>query len=423
MEIDFQKTDHKDFPEELICEECGESVLTIATHLPKCAVAKGLTIEGYQEKHGADKPLINRLVYTQLKERKLKRQKEAEAQRAKDQSETSKSKPQSAVEFKPSTNDAVLIMPIKSKQPLHEVFNLGDEGKQNATKKPIPIEVLDFSESEYSKSLVPKVNDTYVYESDVLKSTLLGLHLNYPVYVWGHKGCGKSEMFEQICARTGRPLVRIQHTANTEESNIVGMWTVKNSEMQFELGPLPLAMKYGWTFMADEYDFASPAVLAVYQAVLEGKPLYIKEADEQNRVIEPHPDFRFVATGNTNGTGDDTVLYQGTTLQNSANYDRFGVVIRKNYLPQDAEIKLLVNHVNIEEKDALTFVQFANKVRDAFDKNEITDTISPRSIIRGAKLGICLGSMSAGIKLAFLNKLNATDEAIVKEIADRHFAI
>lgn len=48
-------------------------------------------------------------------------------------------------------------------------------------------------------------------------------------------------------------------------------------------------MKHGWMYLADEYDFAQPNVLSVYQAVLEGKPLYIKEADAANRVIKPHP--------------------------------------------------------------------------------------------------------------------------------------
>lgn len=164
-----------------------------------------------------------------------------------------------------------------------------------------------------------------------------------------------------------RPLLRVQHTLNTEESHIVGQWTAKGGETKFELGPLALAMKHGWVYLADEYDFALPSVLSVYQPVLEGKSLVVKEADAENRIIRPHENFRFVATGNTNGSGDETGLYQGTSIQNAANYDRFEVVLQARYMAHELEARILTNQAKIPESDAKRIVEFASRVREGFE--------------------------------------------------------
>ncbi|MGS9896516.1 AAA family ATPase [Acinetobacter baumannii] len=301
---------------------------------------------------------------------------------------------------------------------LHELFNInGPEGK-NAQGEALNVTCI---ENSSSPDMVPEVNNTYVYEPEILKNVLIALELNIPFYVFGHKGTGKTELIDQVAARTGRPIVRIQHTANTEEAHIVGQWTVTNGTMTFQLGPLALAMKYGWIYLADEYDFAQPSVLSVYQAVMEGKPLNIKEADIENRIIKPHPNFRFCATGNTNGTGDESGLYSGTTIQNSANYDRFGIVMEKHYMSKQDEIAAIVRHTQVDPEDAKNLVEFATKVRAAYSNKEVSDTISLRSLIYAAKLSVLRGSMNKGIALAYTNKQSSRDVEVVKGIAQRVF--
>lgn len=306
-----------------------------------------------------------------------------------------------------------------TKRAFHEVFDLGSAKAARSSKgDPIPISVIVNPEDA---DMVPESSKDYVYDIDELKNVILALELNIPAYVWGHKGSGKSELFEQIAARTGRCFMRVQHTVNTEESHIVGQWTVKDGHTVFELGPLPLAMVNGWTYCADEYDFALPSVLSVYQAVLEGKALVIKEADAANRIIKPHPNFRFVATGNTNGSGDETGLYQGTNIQNSANYDRFGMVIHKQYMKKSAESLILQNRVGLVKEDADKMVEFASLVREAYDAAKISDVISPRALIYAAKIGVKRGSFRQGITLSFINKLSKVDREVVDGLAQRIF--
>jgi cobaltochelatase CobS len=308
-----------------------------------------------------------------------------------------------------------------TREPFHEVFGLGKvKAALAANGDEVKIVVLS-DHAPADQAMVPKKNDTYVYDIDELKNVILGMDLSIPTYVWGHKGSGKSELFEQICARTNRPQIRIQHSGNTEESHIVGQWTVKGGETVFELGPLPLAMKNGWVYVADEYDFAMPSVLSVYQAVLEGKALIIKEADAANRIIEPHPNFRIVATGNTNGSGDESGLYQGTNLQNSANYDRFGMVVHKKYMDKKAESLILQRRLKMAEPDADKMVSFAALVREGYDGGKISETISPRTLIYAATIGIKRGSFMQGITLSFINKLTRIDSEAVKGMAERIF--
>ncbi|MDO6905404.1 CbbQ/NirQ/NorQ C-terminal domain-containing protein, partial [Acinetobacter baumannii] len=182
-----------------------------------------------------------------------------------------------------------------------------------------------------------------------------------------------------------------------------------------------LAMKHGWMYLADEYDFAQPNVLSVYQAVLEGKPLYIKEADAANRVIKPHPNFRFAATGNTNGSGDETGLYQGTNLQNSANYDRFGSVIYKSYMKKEDESLIIQKRVGLCAEDADKLVDYANLVREQYANSKISDTISPRSLINAAMIGLRRNDYKHGLKLAFTNKLTQVDQQVAEDLAQRVF--
>lgn len=387
------------------CEICGFETHSIQIHLRQAHPE--LTIADYQAKFPGS-PILS-----EIAKRKLE---EAQAAKAKESGETS------AV-IAAEVASAVAPTPSSSKpkvRAFHEVFSISPKtpGALNARGEPIPLTIVGGGDHP---ELVPEVDEGYVFEMDNLKNAMLAIELNIPTYVWGHAGTGKTTMLEQICARTERPMLRIQHTVNTEESHIVGQWVARAGETHFELGPLALAMKHGWTYLADEYDFALPSVLAVYQPVLEGKSLVIKEADAANRIIKPHPNFRFLATGNTNGSGDETGLYQGTSIQNAANYDRYGMVLQVRYMKPDLEQKILVNQTGISLDDAKKIVDFANRVRESYEGNKISSTISPRTLINAAKLGLRRASFRTGVGLSFTNKLSRVDREVVDGMAQRIF--
>lgn len=389
--------------EKISCAICGAQIHSIQLHLKKDH--DGVTVEQYMTTY-PDAPLMSDYAQEMLAAKRAAAAKAAA------------SSGEATLEMA-GTGSTLVPEGAIVKKAFHEVFGLGrSKAAMSAKGDPIPIGVMATSANP---ELVPVVSEGYVYDMDELKNVILAQELNIPCYVWGHKGSGKSELHEQVAARTGRPYTRVQHTINTEESHIVGQWTVKDGHTVFELGELPLAMLNGWTYCADEYDFMLPSVSSVYQAVLEGKPLMIKEAPAHLRLIKPHPNFRFVATGNTNGSGDETGLYQGTNIGNSANYDRFGMVIHKQYMKKAAESQILQNHVGLVKEDADKMVEFATLVRDAYDGAKISDVVSPRTLIYAAKIGVKRGSFRQGLTLSFINKLSRIDREVVDGLAQRIF--
>lgn len=306
---------------------------------------------------------------------------------------------------------------------MHTLFEFGDvPAAKSATGAPIPVKVMRNHSPEHMPYLVD-VDRDYVFNIELVKKILVGLTLNKPILLWGMHGTGKTTAIQQVCARTGRPVMRVQHTINMQESDVLGQWVVRNGQTEFQLGPLPTAMLFGWTYIADEYDFAMPSVTSVYQPVLEGQPLIIKDAPAHLRKITPHEDFRFVATGNTNGCGDETGLYQGTLMQNAANYSRFGVTEEVHYMEPEMEAAILRAKAGTPAKSAKQIVEFANKVRDAFRDGKIGMTISPREMITAAQLGLAFGAKwRTGLELAFSNRLPRTDKKAVEEMMQRIFA-
>lgn len=302
----------------------------------------------------------------------------------------------------------------------HEVFGLGEApAALSKVGKPIPVTVLSGNKGD---PMVPKVDESYVFNIDTLKTVVMCLERSMPLYLWGHMGTGKTSVIQQACALTLRPTVRIQHTYNTEESQILGQWIVRGKETVFQPGWLPLAMRHGWVYLADEYDFAVPEILSVYQAVLEGAALVIKEADDEWRIVEPHPNFRFCATGNTNGAGDETGLYQGTQLQNAANYERFDVVMQVGWMDAAIEKQILISKAQLDTRDAANFIKFAKQIRESLDRGGVTIPISPRSLIKAATVGMLRGNFIQGIEYAYINRLPAVERETASQMAQRVFA-
>lgn len=389
----------------IICQLDGQPVHVIQTYLKKNHPT--VSIEDYQEQFpGA--PMLSEKAQAALAKKKAER-------------DSLKTSMAGVAESKPSN-----VVPLKtSKVPDYGIrsadfMKLAENVRGIASGVTVPVSVFERHDQQ---DMVPATDDEYIWTPETLRDAIAALDYNIPSYFWGHAGTGKSTAWEQFCAFTNRPFMRVQHTANTEEAHIVGQMLANENGTYFEPGPLTLAMKYGWVYLADEYDFAFPQVLGIYQPILEGKALIIKEAPAEWRRVEPHPQFRFVATGNTNGSGDETGLYQGTNLQNAANYSRFGIVSKLGYMNPADEAQILERKAKISNKHASQLVDFANRIRGSYERGEITNTIGPRELLFAGKLGALFGGdFKAGLERAFINKLPSTSAVAAGEVASRIFA-
>jgi cobaltochelatase CobS len=404
----------------ITCQICGSREHAIQAHLPK--LHPEWTLERYKQAY-PEAPLLSPYAEEQLNKRRAEM---AAGKVPTTPMPASGPTPGAAAPAAAPTSAATIIQSAvtvqpgaRVKKPFHEVFKLGAVKAALSSKgDPIPISVLTPHEHQ---DMVPAEDENYIFNIDLLKTCLMGLELNIPSYLWGHAGTGKTTMWEQISHYLNMPAIRVQHTLNMEEAHVIGQTLANEKGTYFEPGPLPMAMRNGWTYVADEYDRAVPGVLSCYQPVLEGKPLIIKEAPPEWRVVKPHPNFRFVATGNSNGSGDETGLYQSTLTQDASNYSRFGIVEKVNYMPQDQERAILMGKTGIAKEDAQRLVQFATDVRKQYDARQLTNPIGPRELLYAATLGARRADFRWGIKVAFSNKLPQRSQLAVDQFAQRIF--
>lgn len=187
-------------------------------------------------------------------------------------------------------------------------------------------------------SNVPTIDPGYVFSgwhADVLAWVA---HLaDRPLYLYGPLGCGKSSVVKQIAARLNWPVFEITGHEALQSVDLEGHMALDSQSTVWRDGPLAKAMRHGGVFLFNEIDAAMPSATIALNTILDGAPLCLEQTGD---VIQPHPLFRFVATGNTSGNGDETGAYTGIARQNVAFLDRF-FTIRADYLPPDVERSLV----------------------------------------------------------------------------------
>lgn len=279
----------------------------------------------------------------------------------------------------------------------------------------------DYPWDESIASFVPEVNPLYEIDPELACDILQAWELNEKVLCYGPTGAGKSSLIEQLCARTGRPFIRLNCTGDMDSSMIFGQLTAKDASTVWVDGAVTEAVRYGAVFAWDEWDVTPPEISMGLQWLLEdnGK-LFLKEmpGSTKDKQITPHKHFRIVAIGNTQGQGDDTGAHAGTNVQNSATLDRFGTAVYVDYLHPVIEEKMLLNKwpLNINAKAAKELVKLANLIRQGYKAGQFNLTVSPRSLFSICRKVVAGTSLNKAFELVYLNKLNDTQRKVASEL-------
>lgn len=202
-----------------------------------------------------------------------------------------------------------------------------------------------------------------------------------PVYITGLSGNGKTLMVAQACASATRELIRVNVTAETDEADLIGGWTLVNGETKFQYGPVIEAMLRGAVLLLDEYDLGGVKTLCL-QPVMEGSPIFIKKI---NRWIHPAPGFTVVATANTKGRGENDRMV-GTNIINEAALDRFKATIFHDYPEEAIEAKILRGHAKIfglstDDSIISLLVRWGASNRKTFAENGTDEVLTTRRLV------------------------------------------
>lgn len=237
---------------------------------------------------------------------------------------------------------------------------------------------------------IPRIED-YEFRKDSLR-TLVSFLCNpnrEALFISGPTGSGKTSMVLQAAARLNWGVREISCSERLEFADMVGSYVLMSNpakpdqapEMKFRHGMLPTAMRNGDILLLNEVDMADPGQMSALNTVLEGGCLEIRETGE---VIEPHPMFRLICTGNSAGQGDRTGRYQGVLSQNMATMDRYRFVV-VDYLEARIEKKLL-GKLGLPEEVLNPMIQVATSVRKDFVAGHLGVTFSTRTLLRWGRL-------------------------------------
>lgn len=291
-----------------------------------------------------------------------------------------------------------------------------------------PIGVTDDGPLSGLSQHIPEVDPNYVFDPEVTRALLAGFEHNRRVMVHGPHGTGKSTHVEQVAARLGWPLVRINLDGHLTRSDLVGRDAIVIRDgvqvTEFAEGILPWAIQRPVGLLFDEFDAGRPDVMFVIQRILERDGRFTLL--DQNRVIAPHPGFRLFATTNTVGLGDLSGLYQGTNIVNQAQMDRWDMVAHLDYLAPEAEVEMVLGHLD-QLRDGSgrarveSMVAVANMTRTGYQAGDISTVMSPRTTLAWADTSLIFNNTHLGFRLSFLNKCDEAEKPVIGEYYQRVF--
>ena len=287
------------------------------------------------------------------------------------------------------------------------------------------MKIVGFNEKT---KFVPDIDESYLFDETTTKAILAGFCYNRRVMIQGYHGTGKSTHIEQVAARLNWPCVRVNLDSHISRLDLVGKDAIVLEDgkqvTEFREGVLPWALQNPVAIVFDEYDAGRADVMFVIQRILEvsGKLTLL----DNNRVINPHQNFRLFATANTVGLGDTTGLYHGTQQINQGQMDRWSIVSTLNYLPSEAEEEIVLSKVpNFKTKDGKetikSMVSIANLTRNGFISGDLSTVMSPRTVITWAENTNIIEDIDLAFKLTFFNKCDEMERPILSEYYQRCF--
>lgn len=252
----------------------------------------------------------------------------------------------------------------------------------------------------------------------------------YPIFIAGLSGNGKTMMVEQSCAAAKRKYVRVNITEESDEDDLIGGFRLVNGETVWCDGPIPQAMKQGAICLIDEIDRGSNKLMCL-QAVLEGKPLYIKKT---GALVVPLVGFNIIATANTKGRGSEDGRFTGARILDEAFLERFVATLEQPYPTVAIEKKIVLNAMeeygNLDGEFADNLVTWADIIRQTYKDGGVDDLISTRRLVHIARsygifgdrtkaIDMCISRFDEDTRVAFLDLYTKVDsKAVIKTIVE-----
>lgn len=193
---------------------------------------------------------------------------------------------------------------------------------------------------------------------------------NLDVLLTGGAGTGKTHAAHQIATALSLPFYCQSVGAQTSKSDLLGFIDATGN---YRASTFREAYENGGVYVMDEIDAGNANVLIVLNSALSNNICAFPD-----KMVERHPDFKFIATANTYGNGASR-KYVGRNQLDAATLDRFTVL--EWQLDEKLEEALVKPY-----KFGKEWLGAVRRVRQLVYEQEIRAVISPRASIKGATL-------------------------------------
>lgn len=285
-------------------------------------------------------------------------------------------------------------------------------------------------DDEDDAHLVPVHDEDWTLDDgsrDALDALALAVEDDENVLIVGPPGIGKSTLVKELGAITNTPLRRLPFRGDMRVADLIGAKSLSvdpasgQSVTSYDFGPLPDAAKRGHWFLVDEIDAGPPEVMFTLFPVLEARRSLVLTGLKGGHEVAFDPRFRFIATANTLGWGDESGMFAGTTPMNEALLDRFATVITMGYPDPASEVRRLVQVTGVQAPTAEKMVAAAAMIRDAQAKESMASSFSPRRLLMWARKAVRMGDAQRAATYTVTNRLAPDEAKFVTGIIQRHF--
>jgi len=209
----------------------------------------------------------------------------------------------------------------------------------------------------------------------VLPELLLALGARCHVLLVGPAGTGKSMLATHAAEALGLELQGISLGPTTPMSKVFGYYDAHGN---YHDTPFRRAFEHGGVMLLDELDNGHPGLLAeLNQALALGVCAFA------DGMVQAHPDFRLVATGNTYGTGGDR-QYVGRQALDAATLDRF--VMIEVPVDENLEERVAMGLAPAKKRLVRELLTEVRRLRKVAGDKQLPVMFSPRVSYDGARL-------------------------------------
>ena len=188
------------------------------------------------------------------------------------------------------------------------------------------------------------------------------------ILIEGGAGSGKTISVQSYASARGMRYFNVSNSNGIDPSQLFGRWIPKadGQGYRWQDGAVTLLVRYGGVLLLNEVNFLPERVSTVLYSLLDYRR-EIQLLENGGEVIKAHPDLLIIADMNAG--------YRGTHELSQAWNDRYTIKLEFPY-DKAIELKVVGNRA---------LLSLADKLREQYDKEEITTPISTRSLVAFVK--------------------------------------